>query len=287
MAWTRSLNHIVVSSCGGVSGGGGLGGVGQFVRGDGLGGLGPVGLVGGLGVSSSATALLGLPLVVRTSSGTSSSSAKVYSPFGGGGASHAHAQQACRLCGESYVHRRGFAADAADGGETTDGTEGPKKEPKIVGPRKASVRRAAEKRLQLGADGAVRVGYGEGARASMLGRAAGQVFGAYVYATMNNTHVTVTSQDGSHKYCNGSAGKSGFKGARRGTSYAAQVVGEDVAKKATKLGIEKVIVSLRGVGFGKESATRGLIKGGLSVVGIRERTRRPFNGCRPPRKRRV
>ena len=287
MAWTRSLSGVV-SSCGG--GLGGLGGVGQFVRGGGLGGLGGlgVGLVGGLGVSSSAPALLGLPLVVRTSSGTSSSSAKAYSPFGGGGvASHAHAQQACRLCGVSYVHRRGFAADAADGGETTDGTEGPKKEPKIVGPRKASVRRAAEKRLQLGADGAVRVGYGEGARASMLGRAAGQVFGAYVYATMNNTHVTVTSQDGSHKYCNGSAGKSGFKGARRGTSYAAQVVGEDVAKKATKLGIEKVIVSLRGVGFGKESATRGLIKGGLSVVGIRERTRRPFNGCRPPRKRRV
>ena len=198
-----------------------------------------------------------------------------------------------RQAWQTQAGRRGFAAEAAGGGGGGGGKdkdEGarPADGAKVsTGPMKAAVRRAAERRAREGEDGAVRVGYGEGARASALSRAQGQVYGAFVFSSMNNTHIAVTTEDGSHRFASGSAGTCGFKGCRRGTSYAAQVVGEEVARKASKMGIERVVVSLRGVGFGKESATRGLIKGGLEVVGIRETTRRPFNGCRPPRKRRV
>jgi len=107
-----------------------------------------------------------------------------------------------------------------------------------------------------------------------------------VFSTSNNTILTLTDQNGNVKAWK-SAGSSGFRGARRATSYAAQQAGELLAKKSRTLGTQIVTVELKGFGPGREASVRGLKIGGLSIQKIEDRTGIPHNGCRAPKKRRL
>jgi small subunit ribosomal protein S11 len=110
---------------------------------------------------------------------------------------------------------------------------------------------------------------------------------AHIQATFNNTLVTITNPAGD-SLCHSSAGEMGFKGSRKGTPYAAQLAGEDVAKKAADLyDLKRVAVEVSGPGAGRESAIRALRSAGLDVVSLKEKTSIPHNGCRPRKKRRV
>lgn len=109
---------------------------------------------------------------------------------------------------------------------------------------------------------------------------------AYVHSTFNNTKVTFTDLHG-NVLCWASSGKSGFKGSRKSTAYAAQVVAADAAKKAEVLGMKEVEVRINGPGAGRESAVRGIASTGMEVVAIKDITPVPHNGCRPPKRRRV
>ncbi len=84
-----------------------------------------------------------------------------------------------------------------------------------------------------------------------------------------------------------SAGAMGFKGSRKGTPFAAQVAGEDSARKAKEHGVKRVEVYVKGPGSGREAAIRSLQAAGLQVSIIKDVTPIPHNGCRPPKRRRV
>jgi small subunit ribosomal protein S11 len=84
-----------------------------------------------------------------------------------------------------------------------------------------------------------------------------------------------------------SAGSNGFKGAKKGTPFAAQMAAEKVGKEAFDFGIKQVEVLVSGPGAGRESAIRALQTSGLEITVIRDITPVPHNGCRPPKKRRV
>ena len=109
---------------------------------------------------------------------------------------------------------------------------------------------------------------------------------AYVLATFNNTKVTFTDLHG-NVLCWSTGGKNGFKGSRKSTAYAAQVVAADAAKKAEALGMKEVEVRVNGPGAGRESAVRGIASTGMEVTAIKDITPVPHNGCRPPKRRRV
>ena len=109
---------------------------------------------------------------------------------------------------------------------------------------------------------------------------------AYILATFNNTKVTFTDLHG-NVLCWSTGGKNGFKGSRKSTAYAAQVIAGDAAKKAQLYGMKEVEVRIKGPGAGRESAVRGLILAGLEVTVIKDITPVPHNGCRPPKRRRV
>lgn len=109
---------------------------------------------------------------------------------------------------------------------------------------------------------------------------------AYVHATFNNTKVTFTDLHG-NVLCWSTGGKNGFKGSRKSTAYAAQVIAGDAAKKAQVLGMKEVEVRIKGPGAGRESAVRGIAASGLEVTAIKDITPVPHNGCRPPKRRRV
>ncbi len=109
---------------------------------------------------------------------------------------------------------------------------------------------------------------------------------AYVQASFNNTKVTFTDLHG-NVLCWSTGGKNGFKGSRKSTAYAAQVVAADAAKKAEVLGMKEVEVRIKGPGAGRESAVRGIASVGMEVVAIKDITPVPHNGCRPPKRRRV
>ncbi len=109
---------------------------------------------------------------------------------------------------------------------------------------------------------------------------------AYVQATFNNTIVTITDPQG-NVISWASAGTAGFKGSRKGTPYAAQMAARDAARKATEVGLKQVDVFVRGPGSGREAAIRSLQGAGLYIIGIRDVTPIPHNGCRPPKRRRV
>ena len=85
----------------------------------------------------------------------------------------------------------------------------------------------------------------------------------------------------------GSAGTVGFKGARKGTAFAAQRAAEATAKRAVEHGMQQVEVFIKGPGAGREAAIRSLQAVGITVTGIRDVTPIPHNGCRPPKRRRV
>ena len=108
----------------------------------------------------------------------------------------------------------------------------------------------------------------------------------HITATFNNTLITITDMQG-NTITWGSAGKSGFKGSKKSTSFAATVAAESCAREAFGLGVRRVHVRVQGPGAGRESAIQALASAGLEVRSIRDVTPIPHNGCRPPKKRRV
>lgn len=109
---------------------------------------------------------------------------------------------------------------------------------------------------------------------------------AHIQATFNNTIVTITDPAGNAVSWS-SAGVLRFKGSRKSTPFAAQLVAEDAAKKAMDHGMKSVGVFVKGPGSGRESALRAIANSGLKITHIKDVTPIPHNGCRPPKKRRV
>ena len=109
---------------------------------------------------------------------------------------------------------------------------------------------------------------------------------AHVLASFNNTIVTITDLSG-RVIGWSSAGKCGFKGSRKSTAYAAQMVAQDACRQAMGHGLKEVEVRVKGPGAGRESAVRAMQAVGLEITIIRDVTPVPHNGCRPPKPRRV
>jgi small subunit ribosomal protein S11 len=109
---------------------------------------------------------------------------------------------------------------------------------------------------------------------------------AHIQSTFNNTIITIADHNG-NTVCWASAGTSGFKGARKGTPFAAQLAAKDVAVKAKEFGVRHVDVRLTGPGAGRESSIRALQAAGLEIKTIKDVTPIPHNGCRVRRRRRV
>ena len=109
---------------------------------------------------------------------------------------------------------------------------------------------------------------------------------AHIHATFNNTVVTITDTNG-NAISWSSAGVRGFKGSRKSTPFAAQMVAEDAARKAMEHGMRTVTDEVKGPGSGRESALRALSTAGLKITLIKDVTPIPHNGCRPPKRRRV
>jgi small subunit ribosomal protein S11 len=109
---------------------------------------------------------------------------------------------------------------------------------------------------------------------------------AHVLATFNNTIVSITDLSGNVIGWS-SAGKVGFRGSRKSTAYAAQLVAQDACRQAMGHGLKEVEVLVKGPGAGRESAVRAMQAIGLDISVIRDVTPVPHNGCRPPKQRRV
>jgi small subunit ribosomal protein S11 len=109
---------------------------------------------------------------------------------------------------------------------------------------------------------------------------------AHIVASFNNTIVTITDLNGSAIGWS-SGGKCGFKGSRKSTAYAAQMVAQDACRQAMGHGLKEVEVRVKGPGAGRESAVRAIQAVGLEISIIKDVTPVPHNGCRPPKQRRV
>ncbi|GAB4345831.1 MAG: 30S ribosomal protein S11 [Cyanobacteria bacterium] len=109
---------------------------------------------------------------------------------------------------------------------------------------------------------------------------------AHIQSTFNNTIVTITDLKGD-VISWASAGSSGFKGAKKGTPFAAQTAAESAARRAVEQGMRQTEVMVTGPGSGRETAIRALQGAGLEITLIRDVTPIPHNGCRPPKRRRV
>jgi len=108
----------------------------------------------------------------------------------------------------------------------------------------------------------------------------------HVFASFNNTIITVTDQQG-NTVCWGSAGAAGFKGSRKSTPFAARLAAEQVMKTAQGFGIQEVDIIVKGPGPGREASIRAVQGMGIVVRSISDVTPVPHNGCRPPKRRRV
>lgn len=108
----------------------------------------------------------------------------------------------------------------------------------------------------------------------------------HVQSTYNNTKVILTDKSGNALMW-GSSGASGFRGAKKGTPFAAAKVGEVLGAKAAELGLKEIDVVVKGVGSGRESAIRGFIGKGFMINSIKDATPVPFNGPKPKKPRRV
>ncbi len=109
---------------------------------------------------------------------------------------------------------------------------------------------------------------------------------AYIQSSFNNVIITITNKHGDVVSWS-SAGKSGFRGSKKNTPYAAQVSATDAAKAAFDAGVRTVEVFVKGPGSGREAAIRAIDQAGLKVTVIKDVTPLPHNGCRPPKRRRV
>ena len=108
----------------------------------------------------------------------------------------------------------------------------------------------------------------------------------HVQSTYNNTALILTDKKG-NVLATSSSGSLGFKGAKKGTPFAAAKVGETLALKASALGIKEISVVVRGVGSGRESGIRGFIAKGINITSIKDVTPVPHNGPKPKKPRRV
>lgn len=109
---------------------------------------------------------------------------------------------------------------------------------------------------------------------------------AHIQSTFNNTIVTISDTKGDVISWS-SAGASGFKGAKKGTPFAAQTAADSAARRAIDQGMRQIEVMVSGPGAGRETAIRALQGAGLEITLIRDVTPIPHNGCRPPKRRRV
>lgn len=108
----------------------------------------------------------------------------------------------------------------------------------------------------------------------------------HIQSTFNNTIVTITNLTGD-TISWASAGSSGFKGARKGTPFAAQTAAEKAALQAISSGLKSVDILVKGQGSGRETAIRSIQGAGFEITSIQDITAVPHNGCRPPKRRRV
>ena len=108
----------------------------------------------------------------------------------------------------------------------------------------------------------------------------------YVHSTYNNTKLLLTDTKG-NAIASSSAGALGFKGAKKGTPFAAAKVGEALAAKVAIMGLKEVAIVVKGTGSGRESSIRGFTSKGISISSIKDATPVPFNGPKAPRARRV
>ncbi|OJU72846.1 MAG: 30S ribosomal protein S11 [Alphaproteobacteria bacterium 40-19] len=109
---------------------------------------------------------------------------------------------------------------------------------------------------------------------------------AHIHSSFNNTMITITDMKGD-TIAFSSAGLKGFSGSKKSTPYAAQMAGEDAAKKAQVHGLKNIEVYIKGLGSGREAAVRALHSSGLEVKLIRECTPVAHGGCKPPKQRRI
>ena len=109
---------------------------------------------------------------------------------------------------------------------------------------------------------------------------------AHVKATFNNTNVTITDLAG-NVISSSSARKANFSGSKKSSAFAATVAAQNAAREAMAVGMKECEVNLNGPGAGRESAVRGLMRAGLSISIIRDKTPVPHNGCRARKRRRV
>lgn len=108
----------------------------------------------------------------------------------------------------------------------------------------------------------------------------------YIKSTYNNTIVSITDEKG-NLIAFSSAGMLGFKGPKKATPYAATKIVESLSEKIQKMGLKEVVVYVKGIGSGRESAIRSLPSQGLNISSIKDITPVPFNGPRPRKARRV
>ena len=109
---------------------------------------------------------------------------------------------------------------------------------------------------------------------------------AYIQASFNNIIISITNKKGDVISWS-SAGKSGFRGSKKNTPYAAQISASDAARVAYDAGLRTVEVFVKGPGSGREAAIRAIDSSGIKVTSIQDVTPVPHNGCRPPKRRRV
>ena len=109
---------------------------------------------------------------------------------------------------------------------------------------------------------------------------------ACIRSTFNNTIITITDPEG-NALCWASGGTIGFSGTKKGTAFAAQLAGDNVARQAREYGMTRVNVFTKGPGSGRETAIRALQAAGIEVGVIKDVTPIPHNGCRPKKRRRV
>lgn len=108
----------------------------------------------------------------------------------------------------------------------------------------------------------------------------------HIHSTYNNTIVTITDNVG-NTISWASAGSVGFKGARKGTAFAAQSASQKASKMAIEQGLKQVEILIKGQGSGRETSIRAVGVVGLDIISIKDVTSVPHNGCRPPKRRRV
>lgn len=108
----------------------------------------------------------------------------------------------------------------------------------------------------------------------------------YVQSTFNNTKLLLTDEKG-NAICSASSGSLGFKGAKKGTPFAAAKAAETLIEKAELMGLKKIHVVVKGVGAGRESSIRGFISKGIQLLSVVDKTPVPHNGPKPKKPRRV